>query len=93
MAGGSQNSNTYNRRPRHQGPSPTLQLSLLDTATVDDGGEGQQAKHGAVLTAQRPQSSSHESSRSSMADLSPEPIDNSSMDTLLTAEVQSLPQY
>ena len=86
MAGDSQNSSTYSRRPRHHGPSPTLQLSLLDTSHGDDGGEAQQVKPSAALTAQSPELRPRRSNSSSMADLSPGPIDNSSsIPTLPTA--------
>ena len=53
LADKSQHRSTDSTRSRHLGSSPTLQLSLLDAAAVDDcGGQGQQAKPSAARTAQ-----------------------------------------
>ncbi|KAL3145202.1 hypothetical protein ABBQ32_000951 [Trebouxia sp. C0010 RCD-2024] len=69
--GDSYNSKTHTTPNPLQAPSPSLQLSLRDTATVyDDGGGGQQAKLHAALTAQRSGSPSHGSIAFNLSGLS-----------------------
>ena len=88
LADASQQSSTDSTRLRHEAPSPSLQLSLLDAAPVkDDGvGEGQQAKPSVALTAQSSETPTQEANRPSMAHLAQRVGNNSSMPTHTSAK-------
>lgn len=66
-------------KPRSHGPSPTLQLSLLDAAPVNVvGGKGQQATPSAAITAQQSENVGQAADRPSMTDLAPRVVHDGS---------------
>ena len=80
LADDNQHSSTDSTRSRHQGSSPTLQLSLLDTALLDEvGGENQQPKSSAERRAQRSETLTPGANGPSMAHLAPRVQDDSSV--------------